>query len=119
MIPAEKEFVQDGLRFAGWLEPQTARLAIHIPSGRVVAGGTLLIDYKGRWEDGTSIRTSYIQEVLYVEEQNLTVINTRNSVYFVKKNLLSDYGIGNLTNINGKALEEMSEAGEIELGGAY
>lgn len=115
----EKQFIQDGLRFAGWLDPRTARLAIHIPSGRVVAGGTLLIDYKGRWEDGTDVRTSYLLEVLYVEEQNLTVINTRNSVYFVKKNLLSEYGLGTLVNVSGKALEEMSEAGEINLGGAY
>lgn len=111
--------VQSDSRFAGYFRDNTARLQVHIPSGRVVATGILETDYKGRWSEGTEIRTSYVQEVMYVQSDNLTVISTRNSVYFVKKNLLADYGIGNITIINGVALSEMAEAGELELGGVY
>lgn len=113
----ESCLVQSGLRFAGWIEPSSAELRIHLLSGVVVLTGGLLKDYKGRWEDYTMVRTSWVQEVMYVEEHNLTVVNTRNSVYFVKKNLLAEYGLGTLTCISGRALEEMAEAGEIQLGG--
>lgn len=119
MTTPESRFIQDGLRFAGWMEPSSTSLRLHQASGRVTLTGDLITDYKGRWGDNTPVRTSYILEVLYVEEENLTVVNTRNSVYFVKKNLLSDYGLGTLTHVSGKALEEMVEAGEIEIEGTF
>lgn len=103
--------------FAGFIT--SATLHIWQAHQSVHLCGDLERDYKNRFKSDCPIRTSDIQQIVYKEGLNCTDIHTRNSTYVVMGNLLADYGLEHVKEIDGTTLVEMHNAGTIELHPIY
>ncbi len=118
----QEQYTSQGTRFAGWLKgtkicytlkPMSTTLAPEVAG--IVVTGVLPLDYKGRGFSGHTIRTSKVSEIYYVEHENLTVICTRNSTYFSKGCLLSEYGLGKVRDVSSETLLGLLAAKQIDL----
>lgn len=80
----------------------------------VVARGNIIEDLQGRFRQGESIRTSWIESVEYDADSNISTVYTRNSIYTSDDNILE--GITEDTVISGNDLFKlMSDQAPLDL----
>lgn len=106
-MPSEKQF-------AGYVTDASIG-AIEIPMAKCLKAistahlsGNLSVDVKGRFLDESPIRTSWIDSVYWDTDQDLMVVETRNSVYYVREDLLK-------TQFNHELVGVLSGADIIEI----
>lgn len=76
----------------------------------VVLTGNIVKDHAGRFSDRSPIRTSWIVNVTYNPQNDVTTVETRNTLYFITGNHLADAVITDKFAISGEDLKPLITA---------
>lgn len=121
-IPSIDNLVLQGTNFAGILTEgklHSSKLTMSMRANErdftVHLCGTLGKDEKGRFSEGSYIRTSQVNEMLYSAQHNVTVVTTRNSTYFMQGDWFEDNGFHSMHQVDAETLKEMHLDGDLEL----